>query len=155
VVVAASRLSKSVPRPAASELTGAWKTRVAPAAVLGLGTFFLMFLLGEGMKVPANVPAAEYIGALVVAVVLGGYSLLATYMLLRGLPRSSRNLWIVLALNAALLLAALLALLGEPNTSAALQVLGVAIVSCACSYGGLALAGRSSGPGGVRDAAAG
>ena len=106
----------------------------------------LVFLLGEGLKLPATVPAAEYVAGLIVAVVLGGYSLLATCLLSRGLPRASGNLWIVLAMNALLLLAALIALLVEPNKSAALQVLGIAILSCASSYGGLALATRATRP---------
>lgn len=146
LVAAASRLRRSTPGPATSEDASAWKMRVVPAVVLGMGSFFLMFLLGEGWRIPATVPAAEYVGGLMLAVVLGGYSLLATYLLSRGLPRASRNLWIVLAMNAVLLLAALIALLVEPNKPAALQVLGVAIVSSACSYGGLALAARSTRP---------
>jgi len=146
VVAAASRLPKSIPGPATSEDTSAWKMRVAPAAVLGMGSFFWMFLLGEGLKIPATVPAAEYVGGLILAVVLGGYSLLATYVLARGLPRASRNLWIVLALNAVLLITALISLLAEANRSSALQMLGIAIVSSACSYGGLALAARTTRP---------
>jgi hypothetical protein len=146
VVAAASRLRRSTPGPATSQDASVWKMRVAPAAVLGMGSFFLMFFLGEGMKIPAAVPAAEYVGGLILVAVLGGYSLLATYMLLRGLPRASRNLWIVLAMNALLLLTALISLLAEPNKSAALQVLGIAIISSACSYGGLALAARTTRP---------
>jgi len=138
VVAAASRLSG----PATSEDTSAWKMRIAPAALLGIGSFFLMFLVGEGIDIPASVPAAEYVGGLLVAVVMGGYSLLATYVLLRGLPRARRNLWIVLAVNAVLLLAALIALIAEENKSAVLQTMGIAIISIACSYGGLALAAR-------------
>jgi uncharacterized membrane protein SirB2 len=146
VVAAASRLRRSTPGRVASGDTSAWKLRIAPAVVLGMGSFFLMFLLGEGMKVPAAVPAAEFVGGLILAVVLGGYSLLATYLLACGLPRASRNLWIVPALNAVLLLAALIALLAEPNKSAALQALGIAIISSACSYGGLALAAPATRP---------
>ena len=146
VVAAASRLRRSTPGPAASQDTSAWKLRIAPAVVLGMGSFFLMFLLGEGMKVPAAVPAAEFVGGLILAVALGGYSLLATYLFARGLPRASRNLWIVLAMNAVLLLAALIAVLVEPNKSAALQMLGIAIISSACSYGGLVLAARLTRP---------
>lgn len=150
VVAAAQRLSKPGPEPAPADDTSAWKMRVAPASLLGLGSFFLMFLLGEGLKLPANVPAAEDVGGLIVAIALGGYSLLATCVLSLGLPRARRNLWIVLAINAVLLLAALIALLVEPDKSAAVQVLGVAIFSSACSYGGLALAARRTRPSAVR-----
>ena len=54
VVAAASRL----PGPATSEDTSAWKMRVAPAALLGIGSFFLMFLLG-GVRFAANDTVAE------------------------------------------------------------------------------------------------
>jgi hypothetical protein len=155
VVAAASRLQRSIPGPAASDDTSAWKMRIVPAAMLGMGSFFLMFLLGEGMTIPATVPAAEYVGGLMLAVALGGYSLLATYALLRGLPPASRNLWIVLAMNAVLLLTALIALIAEPNKSAALQMLGIAIISSACSYGGLALAARTTRPPAALDELAG
>ena len=140
VVAAASRL----PGPATWEDTSGWKMRIAPAALLGIGSLFLMFLLGEGMKIPDSIPAAEYVGGLLIAVFLGGYSLLVTYVLLRGLPRARRNLWIVLALNAVLLLTTLMVLVAEQNKSAGLQTLGIGIVSLAGSYGGLALAARAA-----------
>jgi len=132
LVAAASRLRRSTPGPAASEDTSAWKLRIVPAAALGVGSLILAIFLGGG--------------GLILAVVLGAYSLLGAYVLLRGLPRASRNLWIVLAMNAALLLTALIAVLAEPNKSAALQMLGIAIISSACSYGGLALAARTTRP---------
>ncbi len=140
VFAAASRL----PGPATSEDTSAWKTRIAPAALLGIGSLFLGFLLGEGIDIPASVPAAEYIGGLLCFGGLGGYSLLATYVVSRGLPRARRNLWIVFAMNAVLLLTALIALIVEQNKSAVLLTLGSAIISIACSYGGLALAARAT-----------
>jgi hypothetical protein len=137
VVAAASRL----PGPAMSEDTSAWKVRIAPAALFGIGSFFLTFLLG-GVRFAANDTVARLIGGLVLFVFAGGYSLLATYILLRGLPRASRNLWIILAMNAAPLLLALLVLISEESKLMGLQVLGIAIISIACSYGGLALAAR-------------
>jgi len=155
VVAAASRLPKSTPGAATSPDPSAWTLRVAPAAVLGMGSFFLMFLIGEGLKLPATVAAADFVAGLILAVVLGGYSLLATYVLSRGLPRASRNLWIVFAMNAALLLTALLALLAEANKAAALQILGIALFSSACSYGGLALAARTIRPPAAFDELAG
>jgi hypothetical protein len=140
MVAAASRL----PGPATSEDASAWKMRVAPAALLGIGSFLLMFLLG-GVRFAATDTAAEYVGGLILAVVVGGYSLLVTYVLLRGLPRASRNLWIVLAVNAVLLLTAPIVLISEQNDkSAGPQALGIAIISIACSYGGLALAARAT-----------
>ena len=139
MVAAASRL----PGPAASEDASAWKMRIAPAALLGIGLFSLMFLLFM-VRFAANDTVARYVGGLILAVVAGGYSLLATYVLLRGLPRARRNLWIVLALNAVLLLAAPIVLISEPNNSQVPLMLGIAIISIACSYGGLALAARAT-----------
>ena len=140
VVAAASRL----PGAAASEDASAWKLRVAPAALLGVGSVVLMWFLGGVRMVPATVPAAEYFGGLILAVVAGGYSMLVTYVLLRGLPPERRNLWIVFALNAALLLAASILLISEPNNSQLPLVLGITIFSIACSYGGLTLAVRGA-----------
>lgn len=141
VVAAASRL----PGPAMSEDTSAWKVRIAPAALFGIGSFFLTFLLG-GVRFAANDTVAELVSGLVLAVFAGGYSLLVSYVLLRGLPRASRNLWIVLAVNAVLLLMAPIVLISEQNDkSAGPQALGITIISIACSYGGLALAARTTG----------
>lgn len=138
VVAAASRLSG----PATSEDMGAWKTRIVPAALLGIGSFFLVFLLGYGIQIPASVPAADYVSGFLITIAMGGYSLLATYVLSRGLPRARRNLWLVLALNAVLLLTVPIILFAEPGNTAALQLLVVVIVTSACSYGGLTLAAR-------------
>ncbi len=129
---AASRPRGSIPRTAASEDRSAWTLRIVPAAALGVGSLILAVSLG--------------VGAHVLAAVLGAYYLLGAYVLLRGLPRASRNLWIVLAMNPVLLLAALLVLLLEQNKSMALQTWGFAIISIACTYGGLALATRIKKP---------
>jgi len=139
-VAAASRF----PGPALTKDTSAWTLRIAPAVLFGIGSFFLTFLLG-GVRFAANDTVAILVGGLVLVVFAGGYSLLVTYVLMRGLPRASGNLWIVLALNAVLLLATLLILFVEENNKmAGLQMLGIAIVSVACSYGGLALAARAA-----------
>lgn len=134
VVAAASRL----PGPAMSEDTSAWKVRIAPAALFGIGSLFLTFLLG-GVRFAANDTVARLVGGFILFVFAGGYSLLMTYVLLRGLPRSGRNLWIVLAMNAAQLLSVPIT-----DKSVRLEVLGIAIISVACSYGGLALAARTA-----------
>lgn len=139
VVAAASRL----PGPALSQDTSAWKLRIAPAALFGVGLFFFLFLLG-GVKFAANDTVARVVGGLVLAVFAGGYSLLVTHVLMRGLPRARRDLWIVLAVNAALLLVALFVLIAESDKSMGLGMLGLAIISVACSYGGLALAARAT-----------
>jgi MFS family permease len=139
VVAAAS----CFPGPAMSEDTSAWKVRIAPAALFGIGSFFLTFLLG-GVRFAANDTVARVVGGLVLAVFAGGYSLLVTYVLLRGLPRARRNLWIVLALNAVLLLTAPVVLIAEPGDFQGLEMLGIALISIACSYGGLALAARAT-----------
>jgi MFS family permease len=138
-VVAASRL----PGPALAGDTRAWKVRVAPAALFGIGSFVLTFLLA-GVRFADNDTVARLVGGLVLAVFAGGYSLLATNVLLRGLPPARRNLWIVLALNAWLLLMAPIVLIAEPGDPQGPLLLGIAIVSVACSYGGLALAARAT-----------
>jgi hypothetical protein len=135
MAAAASRLRRSTASPATSEDTSAWKLRVVPAAALGVGSLILGIFLGGG--------------GLILAVVLGAYSLLGAYVLLHGLPRASRNLWIVLAMNAGLLLMALIVLLAESNKSVALQTLVLSIISIACSCGGLALAARTTRPPGA------
>ena len=136
VVAAASRL----PGPAMSEDTSAWKVRIAPAALFGIGSLFLTFLLG-GVRFAANDTVARLVGGFVLFVFAGGYSLLMTYVLLRGLPRSGRNLWIVLAMNAAQLL---FVAITDKSNFMGLEVLGIAIISVACSYSGLALAARAA-----------
>jgi MFS family permease len=138
-VVAASRF----PGPDLSKDTIAWTLRIAPAALFGIGSFFLVFLLG-GVRFAANDTVARLFGGLVLLVFAGGYSLLVTSVLMRGLPRARRNLCIVLALNAAPLLMALYVLFANPDKSMGLEMLGIAIVSIACSYGGLALAARAA-----------
>jgi hypothetical protein len=148
LAVVAARAAAS-PRSAAGILhvvgAVAFLLGIAPTVLLGLGSFFLMFLVGESVKVPATAPA-EYAGGIVTTAVLGVYSLLATWLLVLGLPRAGGNAWIALAQTAALLLTAFGALLLEPNKLAALQVLEAAIVCGACSFGGLALAGWNGRP---------
>jgi len=61
-VAAAARLLG----PAMSEDTSAWNMRIAPAALFGIGSFFLAFLLG-GVRFAANDTAARLAGGLVLA----------------------------------------------------------------------------------------
>jgi hypothetical protein len=144
MVKAASRLRRSASDRGVAQDVNEWKTRIAPAVLLGFGMFFLMFLLGEGINLHTAPPGEETIVGVIVAVALGAYSLLATYLLSRGLPRARRNGWIVLALNAVLLLSSILVLVVE-DTVTGLQTLGMAVISIACSYVGLAWAARAAG----------
>jgi hypothetical protein len=146
LAAAAARLRESKAEPHGSQDMGAWKVRIAPAALLGVGLFFLLIFVGEAGEHATISPAMEFFRACLLVVVLGGYSLAVTYVLSRGLPRAARNLWLVLALVAPLLLTGFIALLVESNKVEALQTLGLAIVSGACSWGGLALAARPTGP---------
>ena len=143
MVAAASLLRRSNSDRGAAQDVNEWKTRVAPAVLLGFGSLFLAFLLGEGINLHTAPPGEESIVGVIVAVALGVYSLLATYLLARGLPRARRNGWIVLALNAVLLLSSILVLLVE-NKVTGLETLGIAVISSACSYAGLALAARAA-----------
>jgi hypothetical protein len=120
--------------------------RIFIAAVLGVCSFLLMFLLGEGVKVPPTVRAADYITGLIFIIGMGGYFLVAMYLLSRGIPKGSRKGWVILALNATLLLTSVIALIVEPNKLAALLTLGTAVFAVACSCAGSALAARRAGP---------
>ncbi len=120
--------------------------RIAIAALLGVFSFFLMFFLGEAVKVPSTIPSAEYVHALIMIIGMGGYFVISMYLLSRGIPRASRKGWVILALNATLLLASVIALIVEPNKLAALQALAIAALAIVCSYAGSALAARTAGP---------
>lgn len=120
--------------------------RIAIAAVLGAGGFVLMFALGEGVRIPPMVWAAPYITGLVFVGGMGAYFLIAMYLLSRGFPRGSSKGWVIFALNAALLLASVIALVVEPNKLAALQALGIAALAVVCSVAGSAIAARAAKP---------
>jgi hypothetical protein len=121
------------------------KVKVVVAFVLGVLGFVLMFFLGEGVKIPTTVPAAEYIQWLIFISGMGGYFLISEYLLSRGNPQAIRKDWaIILALNLTLLVTSIIALFIEPHKLAALQALGTAILAVACSYAGASLAGRAA-----------
>jgi hypothetical protein len=113
------------------------------ALLLGVFSFFLMFLLGEGVTIPSSVPGAKYIELIIFIGGMCGFFLISAYFLLRGNPQAIWKNWpVILNLNLILLLTAVIALVFEPNKLAALGILGIAIVAVACSYAGAALAAR-------------
>ena len=117
--------------------------KVAFALLLGAFSFFLMFLLGEGVSVPPSVPGAKYIEGILFIGGMCGYFLISAYLLSRGNPQAIWKNWpIILALNLILLITAIIALVVEPNKLAALLTLGVAIVAVACSFAGAWLGAR-------------
>jgi uncharacterized membrane-anchored protein len=142
VILAASRLAKLASEAAAPEKGTEWKRRLLPAILLSVCSLFLMAALGEFLESQAGAAGAERLATAILIAGIGGYFLLASYFLMRRLPRSRRNLWILLALNAALLLTAVVILVIEPNRTAALEMLGLSLLAIACSAAGLGLAYR-------------
>ncbi len=144
VILAASRLAKLASESEAPGKAPGWKSRLLPAILLSVCSFFLMFLLGEFMESRSASAGAERLATVILIAGMGGYFLLASYFLLRRLPRSGRNLLVLLALNAALLLTVVLMLVVERNRTAVLQMLGLSLLAIACSAAGLGLAYRST-----------
>ena len=120
-------------------------SKIALALLLGVLSFLLLFLLGEVVSVPAGVPAAEYVHATLFIGGVGTYFLISSYILSRGNPQAVRQGWpILLALNATLLVATLIAWLIEPNRGAVLAAAGTALLAVVCSLVGAALAARAA-----------
>lgn len=142
VILAASSLAKLASESEAPGKALGWKRRLLPAILLSVCSFFLMFLLGEFVESQSRSAGAEVLATVILMAGIGGYFLLASYFLLRRLPRSRQNLWILLALNAALLLIGVLMLVVERNRMAVLQMLGLLFLAIACSAAGLGLADR-------------
>jgi len=118
-----------------------WKILVA--FVLGLFSFPLLFLLGEGMQIPPGIPAAQYIGWGIFIIVFGGYFFISEYFLSRGNPQALWKDWpVVLALTATLIVTAVIAFMVEPNRSAAMGTVVIVIFAMVCSLAGAALAAR-------------
>jgi len=142
VILAASRLAKLASEAAAPEKAPEWKRRLLPAILLSVCSLFLMAALGEFLESQAGAAGAERLATAILIAGIGGYFLLASYFLMRRLPRSRRNFWVLLILNAALLLTAAIILVIEPNRTAALEMLGLSLLAIACSAAGLGLAYR-------------
>ena len=114
-------------------------SKLAVALLLGVGSFFLLFLLGEGGGSPSTLHTIIFIGG------MGGYFLISGYFLSRGNPQAVRKGWpIMLALNAALIATTITAWLVEPNQADSLQMAGVAVLAVVCSCVGAALAVRAA-----------
>jgi len=114
-------------------------SKLAVALLLSVGSFFLLFLLGEGGGSRSILHTIIFIGG------LGGYFLVSGYFLSRGNPQAVRMGWpIMLALNAALIATTITAWLVEPNQADSLQMAGVAVLAVVCSYVGATLAARAA-----------
>lgn len=117
--------------------------KILVASVLGLFSFPLLFLLGEGIEIPSGIPAAEYIGWGIFIIVFGGYFVVSEYLLSRGNPQALRKDWpIILALTATLIVLAVIAIAVEPNRRAVMGTVLIVIFAVVCSLGGAALAAR-------------
>ena len=117
--------------------------KIVVAVLLGVLAFFLMFGLGEGVRIPATVPAAALIQGAIFVGGMGGYFLLCAFLLSRGDTRALLSLWpTVVALNAPIIISVLVALVVEPNKGAVLQVAEVSVLGILCAFAGAALAIR-------------
>lgn len=98
------------------------------ALVLGIISFFLMFALGEEFGAPTAF------------IMIGIYYFLAQFLLSRGNTRALYEDWpLILLLNAALILTAILILLIVPDAK---WTSIIAIISIVCSVLGASLAAR-------------
>jgi hypothetical protein len=121
------------------------KSKIYLAAVLSVAAFVLMFILDDIFIGPRPIFAlAHFKGTLLFLGCLGGYFLVAQYLLSRANPQAISKDWpIILALNWALLVAALVAMLVE-HRHAVLETACVALFALACSFIGAALAPRKA-----------
>jgi len=118
--------------------------KIVVAVMLGVVAFLLMFALGEGVRIPATVPAAVFIQGAVFVGGMGGYFLLCAFLLSRGDTRALLSLWpTVIALNAPIIVSVLVSLAVEPNKGAVLQVAEVSVLGILCAFAGAALAKRA------------
>ncbi len=118
--------------------------RIFAALLLGIVAFFLMFALGEGVRIPPTVPAAELVHGAIFVGGMGLYFLLTAYWLTRGEAGPLLRSWpIIVALGAPLLAAVLIALVIEPNKGAVAEVAAVWLLGVVCSCVGAWLGGRA------------
>jgi hypothetical protein len=116
--------------------------------VLGLVAFFIFMGVGESMEGAQRAAGTAYqdtgyTNELLMALIIAAYCGFCGLFLTRWLHLRLTSSWkVLLALNATLMLVALLALLVEPNRGAAYQTVGVLVVSLISSLGGAALASR-------------
>ena len=119
--------------------------KILLAFLLGLLSFPLLFFLGEGIKIPSSIPAAESIHVAIFVIVLGAYFFLSEYLLTRRDAKTAWKQWpITLALTATLIVTALITVMVEPNKPAVLGTVGTAVLAVACSWAGAAVTARSA-----------
>ncbi len=118
--------------------------KIFAALMLGVVAFFLLFALGEGVRIPPSVPAAPFVKGAIFVGGMGLYFLLCAFWLTRGDTRSLLRLWpIIVALGAPLLATVLIALVVEPNKAAVAEVAAVWLLGVLCSWIGAWLGGRA------------
>lgn len=115
------------------------------AFLLSVGSLFLLFGLGEAVKVPDSIPGARHIQTLILLGGMGSYFLISEFFLSRGNRYAMRTDWpIILALNVVLMAATVMAAFVERNKWAVLQTAGITLLAVICSSVGAALAARAA-----------
>jgi cytochrome bd-type quinol oxidase subunit 2 len=90
-------------------------------------------------------PAAVFINGGIVVIVIAAYFFTCEYLLSRRNPQATWKDWpTILALTLTLIITAIVALVVEPNKSAALQAAGVAILAVVFSCAGAVVAARAA-----------
>jgi hypothetical protein len=122
------------------------KWKVVVAFFLGVLSFPLLFLLGEGVgELLPERWKESFIHVAIFVIGTGGYFLISQYLLSRRNPQAVRkDLPIIVAMNFTPFCMTIVVLLVEPNKGNALQMLLVTILTVACSYAGAALAARGA-----------
>jgi hypothetical protein len=118
--------------------------RIPQAIALAFVSFLVFMVVGEGIQSSrraSGIPETVYRDELVLGAVIGAYFALSGFLLGVKNPRPIWTKWkTLLALNSLLFIVAIVALVGEPNTGAALQTLAASIIGILCSMGGFAFA---------------
>ncbi len=118
--------------------------KIFAALMLGVVAFFLLFALGEGVRIPPSVAGAQFVQGAIFVGGMGLYFLLCAFWLTRGDRRPLLRSWpIIVALGTPLLATVLIALAVEPNKGAVAEVAAVWLLGVLCSCIGAWLGGRA------------
>ena len=117
--------------------------RVVLALILGVPSFFLMFVLGEGVHIPSAIPGAAYVEGAIFFGIIAAYFFVLQYLLSWHKAQPALKHWpIILALNLTPLFVVLITAVGERRLGPVLFISGLLALTLACSFAGAALAAR-------------